>query len=80
MGRLLLSYCACAQVVLCVCVYTGLAQCPIVRREHAGPLLVAESCDDVLRGTIEVIKQRLEAGEYSDRLSLMTLNANPDGM
>lgn len=46
----------------------------------AGPLLVAESCDDVLRGTIEVIKQRLEAGEYSDRLSLMTLNANPDGM
>jgi len=41
-----------------------------------GPLVVAEGCADVLRGTIGVIQQRLAQGEYSERLSLMTLNAN----
>jgi len=41
-----------------------------------GPLVIAEECNDVLRGTISVIQQRLAAGEYSERLSIMTLNAN----
>ena len=31
---------------------------------------------DVLRGTIGVIQARLQAGEYTDRMSLMTLNAS----
>ena len=42
----------------------------------AGPLVVKEACADVLRDTITCIKERLANEEYSDRLSLMTLNPN----
>lgn len=38
-----------------------------------GPLVCAENCTDVLRGTVDVIKERLAAGEYSEVMSLMTL-------
>ena len=40
-----------------------------------GPHVVRENCFDVLRGAIEVVRQRLEAGEYSHKCSVMTLNA-----
>ena len=39
-----------------------------------GPLVVAENCEDVLRGTISLMQQRLQDGEYSDKMALMTLN------
>ena len=41
-----------------------------------GPHVVAEGCSDVLRGTIAEMKRRLEAGEVSESLSMMTLNAS----
>ena len=40
----------------------------------AGPVVVAEGCEDVLRGTIAEIQRRLAANEISDRLALLTLN------
>lgn len=40
----------------------------------AGPVVVAEGCVDVLRGTIAEIQRRLAANEISDRLCLLTLN------
>ena len=40
-----------------------------------GPLVVAESCTDVLRGSVAEIQRRLAAGEISESLSMMTLNA-----
>lgn len=39
-----------------------------------GPHVIGE-CDDVLRGSIKEIQRRLESGEISDQLSMMTLNA-----
>ena len=39
----------------------------------AGPLIVAEGCTDCLRGAVAAVQQRLAAGEYSDRLSMMAL-------
>ena len=41
----------------------------------SGPVVIAEQCADVLRGTIAEIQQRLEKGEISESLSVMTLNA-----
>ena len=41
-----------------------------------GPHIVAEGCEDVLRGTIAEIQKRLAAGEISESLSMMTLNGN----
>lgn len=41
-----------------------------------GPLVVAEKCDDVLRGSIAAIKERLAKGEISEQLSMMTLQPN----
>ena len=41
-----------------------------------GPHVVSESCDDVLRGSIAEIQRRLGAGEISESLSMMTLNAS----
>lgn len=43
-----------------------------------GPLVVSETCDDVLRGSIAVIQKRLADGEISESLSMMTLNAKGD--
>ena len=40
-----------------------------------GPYVCAEGCEDVLRGSIAEIKKRLEAGEISESLSMMTLNS-----
>ena len=40
-----------------------------------GPNIVSENCQDVLRGTIAFIQQKLEKGEISENLSMMTLNA-----
>ncbi len=40
-----------------------------------GPVVVAEQCDDVLRGSIAEIQKRLANGEISESLSMMTLNA-----
>ena len=39
----------------------------------AGPLIVTEGCTDCLRGAVAAVQQRLAAGEYSDRLSMMAL-------
>mmetsp|Transcript_34208 Transcript_34208/g.74577 ORF Transcript_34208/g.74577 Transcript_34208/m.74577 type:complete len:227 (-) Transcript_34208:16-696(-) len=41
-----------------------------------GPHVVSESCDDVLRGSIAEMQRRLAAGEISESLSMMTLNAS----
>ena len=43
-----------------------------------GPHLVAENCEDVLTGSIAEIKRKLAAGEISESLSVMTLNALGD--
>ena len=40
-----------------------------------GPHVVGENCQDVLRGSIAVIQKRLEDGEISQSLSVITLNA-----
>ena len=40
-----------------------------------GPHVVAEGCNDVLRGAVAEIQRRLGAGEISESLSMMTLNA-----
>ena len=41
-----------------------------------GPhVIVEKGCTDVLRGSIAEIKRRLDAGEISHSLSMMTLNA-----
>jgi hypothetical protein len=40
-----------------------------------GPNVIAENCDDVLRGTITEIKRRLEGGHITEQLNMMTLNA-----
>lgn len=40
-----------------------------------GPVVVEENVDDVLRATIKEIQKRLAAGEISESLSMMTLNA-----
>ena len=60
---------------------TGLAPPAVELHRHllwpqSGPLVLADDCTDVLRGTIGVIQARLQAGEYTDRMSLMTLNAS----
>jgi ubiquitin carboxyl-terminal hydrolase L3 len=39
-----------------------------------GPYIVSNDCSDVLRGTIAEIQQRLERGEITDQLSMMTLS------
>uniref|UniRef100_A0A7S4J079 Ubiquitin carboxyl-terminal hydrolase n=1 Tax=Odontella aurita TaxID=265563 RepID=A0A7S4J079_9STRA len=39
-----------------------------------GPYVIGE-CSDVLRGSIKEIQRRLEQGEISDKLSMMTLNS-----
>jgi ubiquitin carboxyl-terminal hydrolase L3 len=38
-----------------------------------GPNVVAENCDDVLRGTIAQIQKRLADGLYNENMSMMTL-------
>ena len=43
-----------------------------------GPLVIAESCESVLSGTVQEIKRRLEAGEISENLNMVSLNVNPD--
>merc|ERR1712136_344460 len=43
-----------------------------------GPNVVAEGCSDVLRGTVAEIQRRLSAGEISESLSMMSLNASSD--
>jgi len=40
-----------------------------------GPHVIAESCDDVLKGSVAEIQRRLADGEISESLSMMTLNA-----
>ena len=40
-----------------------------------GPQVIEEGCSDVLKAAVKEIKRRLEAGEISDSLSVMTLNA-----
>ena len=40
-----------------------------------GPHVVAENCDDVLRGSIAEVQRKLSDGEISETLSMMTLNA-----
>ena len=40
-----------------------------------GPNVIAENCDDVLKGAVAEIKRRLEAGEVSEQLHMMTINA-----
>mmetsp|Transcript_5504 Transcript_5504/g.8385 ORF Transcript_5504/g.8385 Transcript_5504/m.8385 type:complete len:194 (-) Transcript_5504:146-727(-) len=42
-----------------------------------GPNVIAEGCHDVLRGSIAEIQRRLAAGEISESINMMTLNANP---
>ena len=39
----------------------------------AGPVILGE-CGDVLRGSIQEIKGKLERGEISESLSMMTLS------
>jgi ubiquitin carboxyl-terminal hydrolase L3 len=39
-----------------------------------GPCVVAEDCQDVLRGSIAEVQQRLENGEISESLSMMVLS------
>ena len=43
-----------------------------------GPLVITDNCEDVLKGSITEIKRKLEAGEISESLSVMTLNALGD--
>ena len=38
-----------------------------------GPSVIAESCDDVLKGAVNEIRRRLEGGFISERLNLMAL-------
>eukprot|EP00565_Helicotheca_tamesis_P002572 CAMPEP_0185725474 /NCGR_PEP_ID=MMETSP1171-20130828/1721_1 /TAXON_ID=374046 /ORGANISM="Helicotheca tamensis, Strain CCMP826" /LENGTH=230 /DNA_ID=CAMNT_0028393615 /DNA_START=48 /DNA_END=740 /DNA_ORIENTATION=+ len=40
-----------------------------------GPHVIDSNCDDVLRGSIKEIQRRLEDGEITDKLSMMTLSA-----
>lgn len=40
-----------------------------------GPHVVAEDCEDVLRGSIAEVRRKLEEGEISENLSMMTLNS-----
>lgn len=40
-----------------------------------GPLVIEEGCQDVLRASIKEIQKRLGAGDISESLSMMTLNA-----
>ena len=40
-----------------------------------GPMVVKEGCNDVLRGAVAEIQRRLGAGEISESLSMITLNA-----
>jgi len=40
-----------------------------------GPVIIESECDDVLRGSIKEIQRRLDNGEISDKLSMMTLSA-----
>ncbi|KAL7473627.1 hypothetical protein ACHAXS_014081 [Conticribra weissflogii] len=44
----------------------------------AGPVIVGDCGGDVLRGSIKEIKGRLERGEISESLSMMTLNYSHD--
>jgi len=44
----------------------------------AGPVILCDCGGDVLRGSIKEIKGRLERGEISDSLSMMTLNYAQD--
>lgn len=39
-----------------------------------GPVILGD-CDDVLRGSIAEVKRKLDAGEISESLNMMTLNA-----
>lgn len=40
-----------------------------------GPLVIAEQCEDVLRGAVAEIQKRLADGDISDKVSMITLNA-----
>ena len=40
----------------------------------AGPKVIAEQCDDVLRGSIKEMKQRLDNKDITESLSLLTLH------
>lgn len=40
-----------------------------------GPLVVEEGTDDVLRASIKEIQRKLQDGEISETMSMMTLNA-----
>lgn len=40
-----------------------------------GPYVVAENCEDVLRGSIAEVQRKLAEGEISESLSMMTLNS-----
>lgn len=45
----------------------------------AGPVIIDEGCDgDLLRGSIREIMGKLERGEISESLSMMTLNLSDD--
>ena len=39
-----------------------------------GPLVIQEGCDNLLLGTVKEVQRRLEDGEISDRLNMMSLN------
>ena len=49
-----------------------------VEGTRKGPHIVAEKCEDVLRGAIAEMQRRLAAGEITESLSMMTLNAKFD--
>ena len=44
----------------------------LIEFDGAGPYVVAEGCEDVLRDTIKTIQERLVAGECTDRLNRCT--------
>ena len=43
-----------------------------------GPNVIAEGCSDVLRGAVSEIQRKLGAGEISEQLSMMTINAQTE--
>ena len=40
----------------------------------AGPVVVKESSEDLLKDTVAVLQARVEGGEISDSLAVLTLN------
>ena len=43
-----------------------------------GPLVVAENCTDVLKGTADEVMRRLQAGEITEAVSVLALTASQD--